>query len=119
MSKITEVLLNWQVLLIALVVSAVLGVLRAIGTKKDSTGKVIGGWAQNRYFQMFLPLYPYVLSVGFVFLPGVSLPDLVVKTLAVKVLFGVYAGWLSGFSFQVVKSILEKGFNMKFGADKE
>lgn len=119
MTKLTEVLLNWQVVLIALVVYAILGVLKAIGTRKDSTGKVVGGWAQNRYFQMLLPLYPYVLAIGFVFLPGVCLPDLVVKTLAVKFFFGVYAGWLSGLSFQVVKSILEKGFNMKFGADKE
>lgn len=119
MDKIADVFANWQVLLISFAAFAVLGVVRAVGTKKDAAGKVVGGWAQSKPFQALMPVYPYVLAMGLVFIPGVPLPDLVTKTLAVKILFGIYAGWLSGFSFQVVKSVLEKGFNMKFGADKE
>jgi len=119
MDKITTVMASWEVLLISFAAFAVLGVVRAIGTKKDKDGKVAGGWAQSRPFQALMPLYPYVLAMGLIFIPGVPLPELVTKTLAVKLLFGIYTGWLSGFSFQVVKSVLEKGFNMKFGADKE
>lgn len=108
MDKITEVFLNWQVLLVAFAAFAVLGVVRNVGTKRKD-GKVVGGFAQHQIFLRLLPLYPYVLALGFCFIPGVPLPEIVTKTLAVKILFGIYAGWLSGFSFQLVKSVLAKG----------
>jgi hypothetical protein len=106
--KITEVFLNWQVLLISFAAFAVLGIIKNIGTKKDKDKKIIGGFAQHQLFSRLLPLYPYVLASGFCFIPGVPLPEVVTGTLAVKILFGIYAGWLSGFSFQLVKSVLAK-----------
>ena len=63
---------------------------------------------------MFLPLYAYLVTLGLVFIPGVPLPAALGKTIAVKVFFGLWAGWLSGYSFQVVKKMLEKGFGMSF-----
>ena len=108
MEKITEVFINWQVLLIAFAAFAVLGVVKKLGTKKNKDKKVVGGFAQNCWFLKFLPVYPYALTMGLCFIPGVPLPAVVTKTLAVKILFGIYAGWLSGFSFQVVKSVLAK-----------
>lgn len=114
MDKIVDVFVNWQALLLAVVSFIVVGLLRGLGTKKDKEGKVIGGFAQNNAFQMFMPLYPYLITVGAVFIPGVPLPEGVGKTIAVKIFFGLWAGWLSGYSFQVVKKILEKGFGMNF-----
>ena len=116
MDKIVDVLLNWQIFLLAFASFVVLGVIRGMGTKKDKDGKVIGGFAQSRPFQMFLPLYPYAITLGIVFIPGVPLPAEVTKTLAVKILFGIWAGWLSGFSYQLAKKVLEKGFGLTFGA---
>jgi hypothetical protein len=117
MEKITEVFVNWQVLLLSFAAFAILGVVRAMGTRKKD-GKVVGGWAQSRWFKMFMPVYPYALTLGLVFVPGIPLPKLVTETLAVKVLYGIYAGWLSGFSFQLVKNVLEKA-GVKFGKDKQ
>lgn len=114
MDKITDVFVNWQALLLAVVSFIVVGLFRGLGTKKDKDGKVIGGFAQSRSFQMFTPLYPYLITVGAVFIPGVPLPEGVAKTIAVKIFFGLWAGWLSGYSFQVIKKVLEKGFNMNF-----
>lgn len=108
MDKVTEVFLNWQVLLISFAAFAVLGVVRAMGTRKNAKGEVLGGWAQTSYFQIGLPVYPYIITMGLVFLPGVPMPEVVSSTLAVKVLYGVYSGWLSGFSFQIVKNVLKK-----------
>jgi hypothetical protein len=112
--KIVNVLVNWQALLVAFASFALLGVVRAVGTRKDKDGKVIGGFSQNRWFQMFLPVYPYILALGAVFAPGLPLPVELSKTLAVKILFGIWAGWLSGFSYQLVKKVLEKGFGVVF-----
>jgi len=118
MSKIPDVFLNWEVLLISFAAFAVLGIIKNIGTKKDKDKKIIGGFAQHQLFNRLLPLYPYVLAMGFCFIPGVPLPDVVTKTLAVKILFGIYAGWLSGFSFQLVKSVLAKG-GVKVNGDEK
>ena len=118
MSNITEIFVNWQVLMISFAAFAVLGVIRQIGTKKDENKVAIGGFTQSKWFKMFTPVYPYLLTMGAVFIPGIPLPEKVTATLAVKLMFGIYAGWLSGFSFQVVKKVLENGFNMKFGDDK-
>lgn len=108
MDKITDVFLNWQVLLISFVAFAILGVVRAVGTRKNAKGEIIGGWAQTRCFQIGLPVYPYIITMGLVFLPGIPMPEAVTSTLAVKLLYGVYSGWLSGFSFQLVKNVLKK-----------
>jgi hypothetical protein len=118
MDKITAVLINWQAFLISFAAFAIIGVVRGIGTRKDSSGVIVGGWAQSRVFKMLLPILPYVITLGIVFLPDAPLPEQVQDTLTVKVLYGVWAGWLSDKSFQIVKRVLEKGFNMKFGADK-
>jgi hypothetical protein len=117
LDKIQDVLINWQAFLLAFASFAVLGTIRAMGTTKDEAGKVTGGWAQNKHFKAVLPLIPYLITVGVVFVPGMPLPELV-KGCAVKILFGIWAGWLSDKSFQVVKSILEKSFGMKFGAEQ-
>jgi|WetSurSiteA1Bulk_404760.scaffolds.fasta_scaffold13999_2 hypothetical protein len=115
MDKITDVLINWQVLLISFAVFAVLGVLRAVGTKKDpKTGAALGGFAENTWFKRFLPIYPYLLSVGLVFIPGVPLPELVGTALAVKILFAIYAAWLSDKVYQIIKKYLdERGIHIE------
>lgn len=120
MDKIADVFINWQVLLISFGVFAVLGVLRALGTKKDpKTGEAIGGWAENTWFRRFLPVYPYLLAGGIVFIPGVPLPEMVGKTLAVKVLYAIYAGWLSDKVYQVIKHYLEeRGVHLEALAEK-
>ena len=117
MEKIVDVLVNWQALLISFASFALLGVIRAIGTRKDKDGKATGGFATSRWFQMLLPLYPYLLTVGFVFAPGFPLPAELSKTMAVKILFGLWTGWLSGFSYQLAKKVLEHGFGVTFSGD--
>ena len=113
MEKITEVFFNWEVILLSFTAFAVLGVIKAVGTRKGSKGKIIGGFAHSKSFKMFTPVYPYALALILCFVPGVPLPKIVTGTLAVKVMFGVYAGWLSGFSFQIIKKVLE-GVGVKF-----
>ena len=112
LDQLSEVFLNWQVLLIAFGAFAIVNTIRMIGTKKDEKGAVIGGWAENRYFKVLLLVLPYVLACGLVFLPGIPMPEIIMKAstklLAVKILYGIYAGWLSDKSYQVVKKVLEK-----------
>jgi len=67
---------------------------------------------------MLLPIYPYVLTVGFIFIPGIPIPAKVGTALGARLLFALWCGWLSDKAFEIVKRVLEKGFNMKFGADK-
>jgi hypothetical protein len=117
MEKLTDVLINWQAILLSFAAFAVVGVVRTAGTKKEE-GKVVGGWAQSDLFKGILPVLPYLFTLGFVFIPGTPLPDEVSKTIAVKVLYGIWTGWLSDKSYQVVKTTFEKGFKMKFGVDK-
>jgi len=116
--NITTVMASWEAFLLAFAAFAVIGVIRGIGTKKNAAGKVIGGWAQSRPFKMLLPVYPYVLTVGFIFIPGIPIPAKVGTALGAKLLFALWCGWLSDKAFEIVKRVLEKGFNMKFGADK-
>lgn len=112
LDQLSDVFVNWQVLLVSFVAFAIVSVLRQAGTKKDKDGVIVGGWAENRYFKVLLPVLPYFLAIGLIFIPGVPLPDVVMKAspklLAVKILYGVYAGWLSDKSYQVVKKVLEK-----------
>jgi hypothetical protein len=105
---------SWEAFLLAFAAFAILGVVRQMGTKKDTKGKVVGGWAQSRPFRMLLPVYPYVLCLGMIFIPGVPLPEKLGAALGAKLLFALWAGWLSDKSFEIVKRILEKGFNVKF-----
>lgn len=118
MDKITSVMASWEAFLLAFAAFAVIGVLRGVGTKKDKNGNVVGGWAQSRPFKMLLPIYPYVLTIGAVFIPGIPLPEKVGTALGAKILYALWCGWLSDKVFEIVKRVLEKGFNMKFGADK-
>jgi len=118
MDKFVDIFINWQILLISIAAFAVMTVVRKIGTRKNKEGKVIGGWAEHRYFKMFMPAYPYVLTLALVFIPGVPLPAIVGKTVAVKILFAIWCGFLSDKVYQIVKNFLEKAFNMKFGVDK-
>lgn len=112
LDTIAEVFVNWQVLLTSFAVFAIVSLLRQLGTKKDKDGVVTGGWAENRYFKVILPVLPYLLAIGLIFIPGVPMPEIVAKCspklLAVKILYGIYAGWLSDKSYQVVKKVLEK-----------
>jgi hypothetical protein len=112
LDQLSDVFFNWQVLLIAFSAFAVVSVLRQLGTKKDKDGAIIGGWAEGKFFKVFLLVLPYLLTCGLVFVPGVPLPEVVTKAapklMAVKVLYGIYAGWLSDKSYQVVKKVLEK-----------
>jgi len=117
MDKIMAALVNWQALLVAFASFALLGVIRALGTKKDKAGKVIGGFALNRWFQMLLPIYPYALAMLAVFTPGLPMPEVLPKTIAVKIMFGLWTGWISGFSYQLAKKVLEKGFGVTFSGD--
>lgn len=112
MSTISEVMASWQALILAFAAFAVIGVVRNVGTTKGADGAVSGGFAHNKYFKMFLPLYPYLLTVGFVFIPDVPIPEKVGTAIGAKILFAVWCGWLSDKSFEVVKSVLEKGFGV-------
>lgn len=119
MDTIASVMASWEAFLLAFAAFAVLGAVRGVGTRKDKAGKVVGGWAQSRPFKMFLPVYPYILTVGAIFIPGIPVPAKVGTAIGAKILFALWCGWLSDKSFEIVKRILEKGFNMKFGADKK
>jgi len=118
MEKITSVMASWEAFLLAFAAFAIIGVLRQIGTKKDDKKNVVGGWAQSRPFKMLLPVFPYVITIGAVWVPGVPIPAQVGTAIGAKVLYALWCGWLSDKVFEIVKRILEKGFNMKFGADK-
>ncbi len=118
MDKITDVMASWEPFLLAFAIFVTIGVIRGLGTKKDSNGKVSGGWAQSRPFKLLLPLFPYVLSIGAIFIPGIPIPAKVGTAVGAKVLYAVWCGWLSDKTFEVGKRILEKGFGMQFGADK-
>jgi len=107
MDKIVDVFLSWQLLLISFCTFIVLSTVKRVGTKKDGK-KVVGGFAHSKPWKMLQPVMPYPISVGLCFIPGVPLPELAVSTIAVKVLFGLVAGWLADKSFQVVKNALEK-----------
>jgi len=118
LENITAVMASWQAFLLAFAAFAVIGVIRGVGTRKDASGKVVGGWAQGRPFKMMLPVYPYIFTLGFVFIPGIPIPEKVGAALGAKLLFALWCGWLSDKAFEIVKRVLDKGFNVKFGADK-
>lgn len=119
MDKIAAVMASWEAFLLAFAAFAVIGVIRGVGTRKDSRGNVVGGWAQSRPFKTFLPVYPYVLTIGAVFIPGTPVPKQVGAAVGAKILYALWCGWLSDKSFEIVKRVLEKGFNVKFGASKD
>lgn len=108
LDKLTDVFINWQVILLSFAVFAILGVIRTVGTEKDKDGKVVGGFAENTWFKRFLPVYPYLFSLGLVFIPGIPMPEAVGKTLAVKILYGIYVGWLTDKVYQIIKKYLEE-----------
>jgi hypothetical protein len=114
MTKILNVLASWQVLLLALTSFIILGLFRKMLVKKDDAGNIVGGLANHRLFKMFLPLYPYGICLGLVFTPGVPLPAELGATFMAKFLYAIWCGWFSDKSYQVIKSILEKGFNFRF-----
>jgi hypothetical protein len=111
--KIITIFVSWEALLVAFTSFIILQIIRRVGTNIDEGGNKKGP-TQHRFFQMFLPLYPYLLTIGLIFIPGVPTPAALEKTIAVKILFGLWTGWISGFSYQIVKKVLEKGFNMNF-----
>lgn len=116
LDQLTDVFFNWQVLLISFAVFTLISLVRQIGTRKIAgtiTGTVVlSGWAESGWFKAWLPVMPYALAIGLIFLPGIPLPEVVVKSapklLVVKFLYAIYAGWLSDKSYQVVKVLLEK-----------
>lgn len=110
MDKIAEVFISWQLLLVSFCTFIVHSTIKRMGTKIDPNDKkkVVGGFAHSKAWKMLQPVFPYPIAIGLVFIPGVPLPELVVKTLAVKIMFGLVAGWFADKSFQIVKGILEK-----------
>lgn len=119
MDKIADVFLSWQILLISLCTFIVFSTIKRIGTKRsEDKSKVIGGFAHSKPWKMLQPAIPYPIAIGLVFIPGVPLPELVMKTLAVKIMFALVAGWLADKSFQIVKGILEKA-GVKFPEKEE
>jgi archaellum biogenesis protein FlaJ (TadC family) len=115
MEKFVAVFVSWQAIFLAFVSFIVLQLIRKVGSKMDAeTGAKTKGLAQHRSFQMFLPLYPYLITLGLVFIPGTPIPEVMGTTFAVKIFFALWCGWISGFSYQIVKKILEKGFGMDF-----
>lgn len=111
MDKLSHIFISWQSVLVAFVVFIIIKLVRSIGTRKDEKGKNIG-FAENKWFKMFLPVYPYLLSSGMVFIPDFPIPAALDPNLTVKLMFAVYIGWLSDKAFQIVKQILKKGFNV-------
>jgi hypothetical protein len=113
-SNILDVFINWQVLLLSFGVFAILGTIRAVGTKRDpKTNEAIGGFAEWTWFKRFLPIYPYILSLALVCIPGIPLPA-IVTTKIVRFLYGVYAGWLTDKVYQVIKNYLdERGIHLE------
>lgn len=108
MSQVMDVLFCWQVFLLSMCVFALIKVVRSVGTQKDSQGKILGGWAENKWFKTFLPAYPYLLSLGIVFIPGLPMPEVLGATIAAKILFSIWCAWLSDKAYQMVKNIFEK-----------
>jgi len=100
MNQIVEILISWQALLISLSVSTILHLIKATYLY------------DRKWFKAFMPLYPFVLAVGIVLIPGID-PPAPIKSTVPEILYGVYAGWLSSFSFQLFKSVLKKGFGLK------
>jgi hypothetical protein len=106
--RFLDVFLNWQSVLMSFGVFVVVGLVRKIGTQVDGKGAVVGGFAQNKLFRMLLPLYPYALATMFCLVPKAPLPDVVKISAFTKILYGLYTGWLSALSVQLIKGILEK-----------
>ena len=107
MDKIGDVFLSWQIILISFCTFIVLSTIKRIGTKKEGK-KVVGGFAHTKPWKMFQPVFPYPISIGICFVPGVPLPEMANTTVAVKVMFALVAGWMADKVFQVVKGILKK-----------
>ena len=107
MEKITEIFLSWEIFMISFCTFIVLSTIKRMGTKTEGT-KVVGGFAHSKSWKMLQPVLPYPISVGLVFIPGVSLPAVATETMAVKIMCGLLAGWMADKVFQIVKNILEK-----------
>jgi hypothetical protein len=107
MDKIVDVFLSWQIILISFCTFIVLSTIKRIGTKKKDK-KVIGGFAHSKPWKMLQPVFPYPVSIGLCFIPGVPLPEMANTSLATKIMFALVAGWLADKVFQIVKGVLEK-----------
>jgi len=107
MDKIVEVFLSWQIILISFCTFIVLSTIKRLGTKKKDK-KVVGGFAHSKPFKMLQPVFPYPVSIGLCFIPGVPLPAMADTSLATKIMFALVAGWLADKVFQIVKGVLEK-----------
>lgn len=104
-----DVFVSWQIVLISFCTFIILSTIKRFGTKKNKkTNKIIGGFAHSKLWKILQPVMPYIIALGLIFIPGVPLPESVDKTLAVKIMFGLVAGFLPDKSFQIVKNILEK-----------
>ncbi|MFW9801014.1 MAG: hypothetical protein ACFFFC_00055 [Candidatus Thorarchaeota archaeon] len=104
-----DVFVSWQLVLISFCTFIILSTIKRFGTKKNKkTNKIIGGFAQSKLWKILQPVMPYLISLGIIFIPGVPLPDDITNTLAVKIMFGLVAGWMPDKSFQIVKNTLEK-----------
>jgi hypothetical protein len=107
MDKFVEIFLSWQILALSFCTFIVLSTIKRLGTKKKD-GKVVGGFAHHKVWKSLQPVFPYPVSVGICFIPGIPLPELVAASLATKIMFGMISGWLADKVFQIVKGALEK-----------
>ena len=107
MEKIVDVFLSWQIILISFCTFIVLSTIKRVGTKKDGK-KVVGGFAHSKPWKMLQPIFPYPISIGLCFIPGVPLPQMAETSVATKIMFALVAGWLADKVFQIVKGVLQK-----------
>jgi hypothetical protein len=122
MEQLSQIFLSWQALITAFAVFVVVRIAKTLGTTRDEKGQPIGGYARTRTFRTVLPVLPYIVGLGLVFLPKLPLPELVVqqagRTITVKILFALYAAFISDKIYTIIKSMFEsKG--LKVGDDQQ
>ena len=93
MGELTEKLLSYHVLLMAIAAWIVLWSIRKIWSGMDG----------NKWVRKFKPLYAAALCEGFVFIPGV-LPDAVPGE---KVLIALWSGFLAAIGYQLLRRFVK------------
>jgi hypothetical protein len=108
LDKTIEFLLSWQFIFLSLVIFGFVKAVGLMGSKKDATGKWSGGLYENCWFQRLAPIFPYVVGVGLVSIPGVPLPEEFPTGWGPKILFGLAAAIMSDKTYQIINNLLFK-----------